>query len=393
MTICKPLKETRRASSSSSSFSSPTMSASFTSSATSIRTPIDVYPSPGESGPDTFTKERQRSIHDWQRRVNNSGVAAPPSRPPTSAPAEESPTGRSSLTNCVIPRSVLTDIKDTLDEDHHRPHTDAPPFLSYEEVERRIRSANSPTLNKEWERHFFAGTLASSSNPRLLHTHAAAILVSLDFDVEQDIPRLAEKCVHRVAFRKFDYERGRETPASIAPLIVEIRRNICAIFGPMVAEAFRVEVIEQAMTSFESCWLRMLPKAIITGNPEPLLFTIAGTSLGAFVGDLQVLGFLDGSNVIRCLGILLDSMEHMEHLQAIHKILERTSGGYWRDGSRQLLPLQYVEEFLFRFLKGARSIPLESSPTGQHYPESVGKRWIAEVERMVRTRYTADLGF
>lgn len=254
---CKPLKEMRRTSSPSSSFNSPTMSASFTSSATSIRTPIDVYPSPGEGGPNIFTKERQRSIHDWQRRVNNSGVAAPPSRPTTSAPAEDPPTRCSSLTNCVIPRSVLVDIKDTQDEDHHRLHTDAPPFLSYKEVEDRIRSANSPTLNRDWERHFFTGTLASSSDPRLLHTHAAAILVSPDFNVEQDIPRLAEKCVHRVAFRKFDYERGRETPDSIAPFIVEIRRNIYAIFGHMAAEAFRIEVIEQAMTSFESCWLRV----------------------------------------------------------------------------------------------------------------------------------------
>ncbi|KAK0185670.1 hypothetical protein F5146DRAFT_187097 [Armillaria mellea] len=384
---CKPLKETRWALSSSSSLSSPTMSASFTSSSTSIRTPIDVHPSPGGGSPKPFTKERQLSIHDWQRSVNNSGVAVPPSRPPTSAPAEDPSTRSSSLTHCVIPRSV------TLDEDRHRLHTDAPRFLSYNEVEYKIRSANSPTLNKDWEKHFFEGTRASSSNPRLLHTHSAAILVALDFNVEEDIPRLAEKCVHRVAFRKFDYERGREPPPSIAPFIIEIRRNICAIFGPMVAEAFRIELIEQAMTSFESCWLRVLPKAIITGNPEPVLFTIAGTSLGAFLGDLYVLGFLEGSRVIKCLSILLDSMEHMEHLQAIHKILERTSGGYWRDGMGKLLPLQYVEEFLSRFLRGARSIPLETSPTGQEYPESVGKRWIAEVERMVRNRYTADLAF
>ncbi|KAK0487089.1 hypothetical protein IW261DRAFT_1589575 [Armillaria novae-zelandiae] len=272
------------------------MSASFTSSSASIRTPIDVYPSPGDGGPNPCTKERQRSIHDWQRRVNNSGVAVPPSRPPTSAPGEDPSTRSSSLTHCVVPRSVLTDIKDTLDEDHHRLHTDAPPFLSYKEVEHKIRSANSPTLNKDWEKHFFEGTRASS-NPRLLHTHSAAILAAPDFNVEEDIPRLAEKCIHRVAFRKFDYERGRQTPPSIAPFIVEIRRNICAIFGPMAAEVFRIEVIEQAMTSFETCWLRVLPKAIVTGNPEPVLFTIAGTSLGAFVGDLYVLGFLDGPSI------------------------------------------------------------------------------------------------
>ncbi|KAK0222182.1 hypothetical protein IW262DRAFT_965870 [Armillaria fumosa] len=367
------------------------MSVSLTSSSTSIRTPVNIHPSSEDGGPNPFTKERQRSIHDWQRRVNNSGVAVPPSHPTTPAPVENPSTRSSSLTRCVIPHSVLTDIKDTLDEDHHRLHTDAPPFLSYKEVEHKIRSANSPTLNKDWERHFFEGTHASSSNPRLLHTHSAAILVALDFNVEEDIPRLAEKCVHRVAFRKFDYERGRQTPPSIAPFIVEIRRNICAIFGPMVAEAFRIEVMEQAMASFASCWLRMLPKAILTGNPEPLLFTIAGTSLGAFVGDLHVLGFLDGSNVMRCLRILLDSMKHMEHLQAIHTIVERTNGGYWEDGTGQLLPLQYVEEFLSRFLRGARSIPPETVPTGQQYPESVGKRWIAEVERKVRKRYAADL--
>ncbi|KAK0503633.1 hypothetical protein EDD18DRAFT_1456831 [Armillaria luteobubalina] len=371
--------------SSSSSFSSPTMSASFTSSSTSIRTPVDVYPSSGHGGPNHFTKERQRSIHDWQRRVNNSGVAVPPSHPTSPAPVENP------STRCVVPRSVLTDIKDTLDEDHHRLHPDAPPFLSYKEVEHKIRSANSPTLNKDWERHFFEGTHASSSNPQLLHTHSAAILVALDFNVEEDIPRLAEKCVHRVAFRKFDYERGRRTPPSIAPFIVEIRRNIYAIFGPMAAEAFRIEVMEQAMASFASCWLRMLPKAILTGNPEPLLFTVAGTSLGAFVGDLHVLGFLDGSNVMRCLGILLDSMQHMEHLQAIHTIVERTNGAYWGDGTGRLLPLQHVEEFLYKFLRGARSIPPQTVPTGQQYPESVGKRWIAEVESKVRKRYAADL--
>ncbi|KAK0201495.1 hypothetical protein DFS33DRAFT_991346 [Desarmillaria ectypa] len=197
------------------------MSASFTSAATSIHMPIDVYLPPEEAGrsvTNAYTKERQRSIHDWQHGVNNSGVAVPPSRPPTSAPAEcEGPivyettscSRRSSLTGSVIPRSVLIDIKDILDEDHHRLYTNGPVFLPFREIENRIRSANSPTLNTRWEGHFFEGTtLASSSNPRLLHTHAAAILVSPDFMIEQDIPRLAEKCVHRVAFGKFDDSKG-----------------------------------------------------------------------------------------------------------------------------------------------------------------------------------------
>lgn len=356
------------------------------------------------SSSSTYFTERRRSIHDWQKKVNNSGVAVPPSRPPTSAPTESEDSivyetavraRRSSLLDNVIPRSVLIDVKDTLDADHHRLHSNAPAFLSHKEIENMIRSANSPTLKARWEERFFEGatTLASSRSPRLLHTHAAAIAASPDFMVEQDIPLLAEKCVHRAALGKFDHAKGRETPQSVAPFTVEIRRNLGAMFGPLVAEAFRLEVVEQAMASFESCWLREFPRAFATRNPEPVLFSIAGTSLAAFVGDLLVLGFLSGSNVTRCLEILLDSMQYMEHLQAIHRILDRTGGGYWRDESGQLMPLQRVEEFLFRFLSRAQGIPLEVSPTGQQYPASVGKRWINEVEQMVRTRYTRDLGF